>query len=63
MMFPVIYKEEYKGYQFIDLLVHCDFTSFRRKIGEEIWEQQMPNGQWEEEYILGDIVSELYMEK
>lgn len=59
-MFPVISKTETGGYQFIDLLVHCDITTFRREVGDDLWERQRSTGEWVPEYILDDIVSELH---
>lgn len=48
-------------YEYVELIVHGDITLFRRKIGDgDNWERQLPTCMWEDEDILGKLVTECF---
>ena len=61
-MFPIISRQERRDYHFIELLVHCDMTSYRKSksASDAYWEVLGNDGRWKREYILDNIVEELY---
>lgn len=61
-MFPIISRQERRDYHFIELLVHCDMTSYRKSksSSDAYWEVLGNDGRWKRECILDDIVEELY---
>lgn len=61
-MFPILRRQELRDYHCIELLVHCDMTSYRKNkhAPDAFWEVQGSDGQWKREYILDNIVEELY---
>lgn len=60
-MFAINYREEYDGYQYIQLSVHCDNVTFRRVTGSgDEWDKQLSSGEWVPEFILDSIVTECW---
>lgn len=60
-MFTVNARQTKRGYDFCELVVHCDITLYRRKINDgDNWEVQDSSGDWQPEYILNEIVTECF---
>lgn len=78
-MFQINYKDENQSYQYIELVVHGDLKLYRKAIKnsedlfeesldyEEVinptWEVQGNDGKWRDEFILNEIIEELYHSK
>lgn len=58
-MFVVNSKYVVDGQQYIELVVHGDLKTFRLSQPDGIWQEWLASGEWEDEWILGEIISEL----
>ena len=53
-MFPINDKYARGEYEYINLSVHCDNNTYRRKLGGgDSWEVQRSTGEWHPEDMLG----------
>jgi hypothetical protein len=60
-MFLINHRYTRNGYEYCELVVHCNITLYRRMIGDgDNWEVQLCTGKWEEEDILNEIITELF---
>ena len=60
-MFPIRSRSTVWGYEFCELVVHGEITTYRRKLNDEDnWEVQRPSGEGVSEDILNEIVTELF---
>ena len=63
-MFTVNNKFDTPEFEYIELVVHCDLKSYRRRRGDgDNWEVRSQSGEWQGEYLLGEIVTECFNSK